>query len=87
MPRIDLTAIPASNATGDPAPCDAAMTGRFWQRLAPAGGLTALGASRVVLKPGGARGVMQGREQACSMDANPAPIGRGTSNRSNSATQ
>ena len=31
----------------------APMAGRFWQRLAPAGGLTLLGASRVVLKPGG----------------------------------
>ena len=53
MPRIDLTAIPASNATGYPAPFDAPMAGRLWQRLAPAGGLTMLGASRVVLKPGG----------------------------------
>ena len=53
MPRIDLAAITASNATDYPAPFDAPMAGRFWQRLAPAGGLTLLGASRVVLKPGG----------------------------------
>jgi hypothetical protein len=34
-------------------PFDAAVAGRWWRRLAPAGGLTAFGASHVVLKPGG----------------------------------
>lgn len=53
MPKLDLDAIPPSNATDYPAPYAAPMAGRFWQRLAPAGGLTAMGASRVVLKPGG----------------------------------
>lgn len=52
MPKIDLAAIPASNATGYPAPFDQAVEGRWFKRLAPAGGLTALGASHVVLKPG-----------------------------------
>lgn len=52
MPRIDLEAIARSNATGYPAPFDAAVQGRWWRRLAPAGGLTALAASHVVLKPG-----------------------------------
>ncbi|MBN8500138.1 MAG: cupin domain-containing protein [Sphingomonadales bacterium] len=52
MPKLDLDAIPQSNATGYPAPFDAAVAGRWWRRLAPAGGLTAFGASHVVLKPG-----------------------------------
>lgn len=52
MPRIDIEAIPQSNATGYPAPFNAAVQGRWWRRLAPAGGLTAMGASHVVLKPG-----------------------------------
>ena len=52
MPKIDLEAIPQSNATGYPAPFDAAVEGRWWRRLAPAAGLTDFGASHVVLKPG-----------------------------------
>ncbi|CDO35628.1 cupin domain-containing protein [Novosphingobium sp. KN65.2] len=52
MPKIDLDAIPQSNATGYPAPFDKAVEGRWWKRLAPAGGLTEMGASHVVLKPG-----------------------------------
>ena len=51
MPKLDLEAIAQSNATGYPAPFDAAVAGRWWRRLAPAGGLTAMGASHVVLKP------------------------------------
>ena len=50
--KIDIDAIPQSNATGYPAPFDQPVTGRWWRRLAPVGGLTALGASYVVLKPG-----------------------------------
>jgi uncharacterized cupin superfamily protein len=53
VPKLDLAAIPQSNATGYPAPFDAPVQGRWWRRLAPAGGLTELGASHVVLKPGG----------------------------------
>ena len=52
VPKLDLEAIPQSNATGYPAPFDEAVQGRWWRRLAPAGGLTELGASHVVLKPG-----------------------------------
>jgi uncharacterized cupin superfamily protein len=52
VPKLDLDAIPQSNATGYPAPFDAPVEGRWWRRLAPAGGLTAMGASHVVLKPG-----------------------------------
>ena len=51
--KIDIDVIPQCNATGYPAPFDAAVQGRWWRRLAPAAGLTALGASHVVLKPGG----------------------------------
>lgn len=52
MPKIDVEAIVQSNATGYPAPFDEQVRGRFWRRLAPAIGLTRLGASHVVLKPG-----------------------------------
>ncbi len=52
MPRIDLEALPQTNATGYPAPHDAAVAGRWYRRLSPAAGLTHFGASHVVLKPG-----------------------------------
>jgi uncharacterized cupin superfamily protein len=52
MPRIDLDAIPQVSRTGYPAPFDEAVTGRWQRRLAPATGLTELGATHVMLKPG-----------------------------------
>ena len=52
MPKIDVEAIPQTNRTGYPAPFDKAVAGRWYRRLAPAGGLTAMGASHVVLRPG-----------------------------------
>ena len=52
MPKLDLAAIPQSNRTGYPAPFDEAVACRWWRRLAPVGGLTEMGASHVVLKPG-----------------------------------
>ena len=52
MPKIELDAIPQSNRTGYPAPFSDAVEGRWYRRLAPAGDLTNLGASHVVLKPG-----------------------------------
>ncbi len=52
MPKLDVDALPCSNTTGYPAPFDAAVEGRWWRRLAPAGGLTHMGASHVTLKPG-----------------------------------
>ena len=52
MPKIDLDAIEQSNTTGYPSPFDAQVQGRWYRRLAPAGGLTEFGASHVVLKPG-----------------------------------
>lgn len=52
MPKLDLDAIPQVNRTGYPAPFDDAVTGRWYRRLAPVGGLTEMGASHVVLKPG-----------------------------------
>ncbi len=52
MPKIDIEAIPQTNATGYPAPFDEAVEGRWWRRLAPATGLTKMGASHVVLQPG-----------------------------------
>jgi uncharacterized cupin superfamily protein len=53
MPKLDLDAIPQTNATGYPPPFDEPMAGRWYRRLAPAIGLTEMGASHIVLKPGG----------------------------------
>ncbi|MFM5932047.1 MAG: cupin domain-containing protein [Novosphingobium sp.] len=52
MPKIAVEDIEQSNRTGYPAPFDQEVQGRWWRRLAPAGGLTDLRASHVVLKPG-----------------------------------
>jgi uncharacterized cupin superfamily protein len=52
MPKLDIDAIPQSNRTGYPPPYDAPVAGRWWRRLAPACGLTRMGASHVVLDPG-----------------------------------
>lgn len=52
MPKLDLDAIPQTNATGYPPPYDADVAQRWFRRLAPAAGLTRIGASHVVLKPG-----------------------------------
>ncbi|MEO6153506.1 MAG: cupin domain-containing protein [Croceibacterium sp.] len=52
MPKIDFAAIPQTNRTGYPEPFDQAVAGRWYRRLAPLAGLTQMGASHVVLKPG-----------------------------------
>lgn len=52
MPKLDLDAIPRTNATGYPEPFDAEVEGRWYRRLAPTAGLTRLGASHVTLEPG-----------------------------------
>lgn len=52
MPRLDLDAIPQANDTGYPPPYNREVAGRWYRRLAPAAGLTLLGASHVVLRPG-----------------------------------
>lgn len=52
MPKLHLDTIPQRNETGYPPPFDAPVAGRWWRRLAPAGGLSAFGASHIVLKPG-----------------------------------
>jgi len=52
MPKLDLASIPQTNATGYPAPFDEDVEGRWYRRLAPVAGLTLMGASHVVLKPG-----------------------------------
>ena len=52
MPRLELETIPQTNRTGYPAPFDAPVQGRWYRSLAPPSGLTQLGASHVVLKPG-----------------------------------
>ena len=53
MPKLDIDNIPQSNATGYPEPFNREVEGRWWRRLAPVAGLTQMGASHVVLKPGG----------------------------------
>lgn len=52
MPKLDLDAIPQTNTTGYPAPFHTEVEGRWYRRLAPAAGLTQMGASHVTLKPG-----------------------------------
>lgn len=52
MPKLELDAIPQTNATGYPPPFDAMVEGRSYRRLAPAAGLTQMGASHVTLAPG-----------------------------------
>ncbi len=52
MPKLDLDSIPQTNATGYPAPFSEQVQGRWYRRLAPVAGLTKLGASHVVLRPG-----------------------------------
>lgn len=52
MPKIDLDTIPQINRTGYPEPFDTQVQGRWYRRLAPATGLSDIGASHVVLKPG-----------------------------------
>lgn len=52
MPKLDLDAIPQTNATGYPPPYDAEVEGRWYRRLAPPFGLKKLGASHVTLAPG-----------------------------------
>lgn len=53
MPKLDLAAIPQTNATGYPPPFNALVEGRWYRRLAPAAGLTLIGATHVTLVPGG----------------------------------
>lgn len=52
MPKIDLDSIEETNRTGYPPPFNETVQGRWQKRLAPAAGLTALGATRVRLDPG-----------------------------------
>ena len=52
MPKLDLGSIPQTNDTGYPAPFDREVAGRWVRRLAPASGLTHMGVSHAVLKPG-----------------------------------
>ena len=52
MPKIDLETIPQSNRTGYPPPYNEAVAGRWVRRLKSPSGLTEMGVSHVVLKPG-----------------------------------
>ena len=52
MPKLDLDAIPQTNATGYPAQYADVVQQRWYRRLAPASGIKDFGASHVVLQPG-----------------------------------
>ena len=52
MPKLNLDAIPQTNATGYPPVYADVVQGRWYRRLAPEAGLTDFGASHVVLQPG-----------------------------------
>ncbi|MFP5328634.1 MAG: cupin domain-containing protein [Alphaproteobacteria bacterium] len=53
MPKLDLESIELTNRTTYPMPFAAEMSRRSYRRLGPAGGLTDIGISQVVLEPGG----------------------------------
>ncbi len=52
MPKLDLEAIPQSNATGYPVQYADVVQQRWYRRLAPVAGIADFGASHVVLQPG-----------------------------------
>ena len=52
MPKVDLQAIPQTNATGYPDHLADVVQERWYRRLSPATGLVDFAASHVVLKPG-----------------------------------
>lgn len=52
MPKIDFETIARSNATGYPEPFGEPVARRWYRRVGPATGLTALGASHLTLEPG-----------------------------------
>lgn len=52
MPKLDLDAIPQTNATGYPPEFAGPVKERWYRRLAPASGITDFGYSHVTLKPG-----------------------------------
>ncbi|MDP8993880.1 MAG: cupin domain-containing protein [Pseudomonadota bacterium] len=53
MPKLDLTAIEATNRTGYPPPFSEPMAKRHYRRIAPAAGIEDFGVSHVTLEPGG----------------------------------
>jgi uncharacterized cupin superfamily protein len=53
MPKLDLDAVPSTNATMYPSPYCEEMAKRWARRLGPASGLTDFGVSHVTLEPGG----------------------------------
>ena len=53
MPKIELEAVEQTNRTTYPMPFAAEMGRRHFRRLGPAGDLTEIGVSQVVLEPGG----------------------------------
>jgi uncharacterized cupin superfamily protein len=52
LPKLDLDTIPQVNRTGYPAQFAQVVAGRWYRRLGAAAGLTHMGVSQVVLKPG-----------------------------------
>lgn len=52
MPRIDLDAIPQTNATGYPPEFAGEVAGRWYRRLGPLSGLSDFAVTHAVLQPG-----------------------------------
>lgn len=52
MPKLELDNIPATNQSGFPVQHTDVLQGRWYRRLAKAGGLTDFGATHVCLEPG-----------------------------------
>ena len=52
MPKLEFTKIAATNKTGFPPEFTDVLNGRWYKRLAPAGGLSDFGVTHVCLEPG-----------------------------------
>jgi len=63
MPKIDLDAIPQTNATSYPPVYAGPVQGRLYRRLAPPSGISDFGVSHVVLQPGAWSGQRHWHEQ------------------------
>ena len=68
MPKLDLESIEQTNRTTYPEPMASEMSRRYFRRLGPAGGLSDIGVSHVVLEPGGTAEPKMGRQRAVTAE-------------------
>jgi uncharacterized cupin superfamily protein len=63
MPKIDMSTVPVRSGTTYPEPFDSIVSGRDWQALGDAAGLTQFGVNLMRLKPGAASSARHWHEQ------------------------